>query len=258
MPLLVRSRRDVLLTLAGAVGWAVDSTPAAAGEARIDRLIGQARMLPTIGQRIAFISRALIGTRYRAHTLIGGPHRHERFMVRDDAFDCMTFCETVLAAAIARRPAGFDPTLRAIRYDHGVISWRTRNNYFFDWSKHNVANGICRVIGMKGEVELDKTITWHRSLGRRHLAMHVIPRAIFLANRAKLKTGDIVGFVTHRPNLDYFHIGFVVFGAGGAFLLRHASEHYGRVLDERMHRFVAANHVRYVTLLRPLEPPVAV
>ena len=35
------------------------------------------------------------------------------------------------------------------------------------------------------------------------------------------------------------------------FLLRHASQSHSRVVDESMARFVAANRVRYVTLLRP-------
>ena len=56
-----------------------------------------------ISQRIDFISGALRGTRYQGYTLIGGPQRPEQFVVRDDAFDCVTFCETVLAAAIARQ-----------------------------------------------------------------------------------------------------------------------------------------------------------
>ena len=107
---------------------------------------------------------------------------------------------------------------------------------------------------MDGAIELDKTVYWHKALGRRRFAMHVIPRATFLANRAMLETGDIVGFVTHRPNLDYFHVGFIAFGPKGEFLLRHASQSHGRVLDEPMQYFVRVNHVRYVTLLRPLEP----
>jgi N-acetylmuramoyl-L-alanine amidase-like len=228
--------------------------PAQASEARIDRLIEAAGALPTISQRIDLISRGFLGARYRGYTLIGGPHRRERFVVRDDGFDCVTYCETVLAAAMAHKPAAFAATLRAIRYHHGDVEWRQRNHYFFEWSAHNVANGACRVIAMDGEVEVDKTVTWHRALGRRHFAMHVVPSAVFLANRDKLLTGDIVGFVTRRPNLDYFHVGFVAFGAKGEFLLRHASEHHGRVLDEPMTRFCAQNHVRYVTLLRPLEP----
>jgi hypothetical protein len=247
----VLSRRRFLQLLGGAAlaGW----QPAQASEARIDRLIEAASALPTISQRIDLISRRLIGTRYRGYTLIGGPNRREQFVVRDDGFDCVTYCETVLAAAIARKPTAFAATLRAIRYDHGVVEWRERNHYFFEWSAHNVANGACRAITLDGEVEVDKTVTWHKALGRRHFAMHVIPRAVFLANRGKLKTGDIVGFVTRRPNLDFFHVGFIAFGPKGEFLLRHASEHHGRVLDERMPRFCAANHVRYVTLLRPRE-----
>jgi hypothetical protein len=247
------SRRNFLHLLAGGAALA-SIEPATAREARIDRLIGASSALPTIGRRIDFISRALIGTRYRGYTLIGGPHQRERFVLRDDAFDCVTYCETVLAAAIARKPAGFAPALRAIRYHNGVIAWRERNHYFFEWSAHNVANGTCRAIALDGAVEIDKTVTWHKALGRRHFALHAIPRARFLANRAKLATGDIVGFVTRRPDLDYFHVGFVAFGPKREFLLRHASEHHGRVLDEPMQRFCATNHVRYVTLLRPLEP----
>jgi len=75
-----------------------------------------------------------------------------------------------------------------------------------------------------------------------------------LANKRQLTTGDIVGFITQRPNLDYFHVGFIAFDGAGELLLRHASQSRQRVLDERMDRFVAANRVRYVTLLRPQEP----
>ena len=45
--------------------------------------------------------------------------------------------------------------------------------------------------------------------------MRVIPQAVFLAKKSELMTGDIVGFVTHRPNLDYFHVGFVIIGPEG-------------------------------------------
>jgi len=251
------SRRTFLQMLAGAtvaISAAPASASAAAGEARIARLIGQARALPTVSERIAFISRALVGTRYRAHTLIGGPRRPERFVVRDDAFDCVTFCETVLAAALAREPAAFEAALRAIRYHNGTVSWRDRNHYFFEWGRHNIANGTCRAVELDGAVDLAKTVYWHKALGRRRFAMRVIPRAAFLAGRDRLANGDIVGFVTRRPNLDYFHTGFVVFGPRGELLLRHASQGRGRVVDERMERFAAANRVRYVTLLRPLEP----
>ena len=43
-----------------------------------------------------------------AYTLIGGPRRPEKFVVRDDAFDCVTFCETVLAGGDRARPGEFE------------------------------------------------------------------------------------------------------------------------------------------------------
>jgi hypothetical protein len=247
------SRRHILQILAGGAAMAAGARPSLAGEARIGRLIGEAKSLPRIAQRIDFIASALRGTTYGEYTLIGGPRRAEKFVVRDDAFDCVTFCETVLAAAMAHDVGEFEQALRAIRYHNGIVNWRERNHYFFEWSQHNIENKTCRSLAMVGSVELVKTIYWHRELGRRRFSMSVIPRATFLANKHLLADGDIVGFVTQRPNLDYFHVGFVAFGRDGELLLRHASQSRHRVLDERMDRFVAIYRVRYVTLLRPEE-----
>ena len=245
------SRRHVLRILAGGASLAAGARPSLAGTARIERLIDAAKELPTIGKRIDFISGALRGTRYQGYTLIGGPRRPEQFVVRDDAFDCVTYCETVLAAAIARDIGEFETVLREIRYRNGIVNWFERNHYFFELGQHNVENKTCRWIAMDGAVELHKTVYWHRALGRRRFAMTVIPRATVLANKRQLATGDIVGVITRRPNLDYFHAGFVAFGDGGELLLRHASQSRRRVLDESMERFLSANRVRYVTLLRP-------
>jgi hypothetical protein len=251
-------RRDILRILAGGAALAAGARPSAATEARIARLIDEARGLEPISRRIDFISGALRGTRYQENTLIGGPRRPEQFVMRDDAFDCVTFCETVLAAALARDTAEFAAALREIRYRSGIISWFERNHYWFEWGQHNIENKTCRAIGMDGSLGLEKTVYWHRELGKRKFAMTVIPSATFLANKSKLASGDIVGFVARRPNLDYFHVGFIAFGSGGELLLRHASLSRHRVLDERMDRFAAQNRVRYITLLRPEQPASAV
>jgi hypothetical protein len=252
------SRRDALRILACGAVLAADVRPAPAGEKHLERLIAEARAYDHISQRIYFISRTLRGTRYRGYTLIGGPRRPEKFVVRDDGFDCVTFCETVLAAAIARNIGEFETVLRDIRYHNGTVDWFERNHYFFEWSRHNIENKICRAVDMDGAVEIEKTVDWHRPLGKRHFSMRVIPGAVFLAHKDLLMNGDIVGFVTRQPNLDYFHVGFIAFAPGGELLLRHASESHHRVLDERMDRFVALYRVRYVTLLRPVGPPAVV
>jgi len=134
------SRRDILHLLAGGAATSAGIMPgsATAAEARIGRLIDDARGKSSISQRLDFISGALRGTRYQGYTLIGGSKRPEQFVVRDDAFDCVTFCETVLAAARAGNPAEFDDALRTIRYHNGVVSWRERNHYFFEWGQHNI------------------------------------------------------------------------------------------------------------------------
>src|SRR5665213_3372354 len=93
------TRRTILQLVAGATPFA--ALPVFAGQARIDKLIVDAQTQSGMSQRIDFISRALLGTGYEPYTLIGGPRRPEKFVVRDDVFDCVTFCETVLAGAMS-------------------------------------------------------------------------------------------------------------------------------------------------------------
>jgi hypothetical protein len=254
MPLDSRLHRRELLRLiaGGAVLAAAGSVEA--GEARIARLMAEAQHFPGISARIDYISGALRGTRYRESTLIGGPRRPEQFVLRDDAFDCVTFCETVLAAAGARDVPEFEYNVRQIRYHNGVVNWFERNHYFFEWCRHNVENKTCRWLELDGAIEIDKTVDSQKGLSKRHFAMRVIPSGVFLAHKPELQSGDVVGFVSRRPDLDYFHCGLVAFAPDGTLLLRHASESRSRVLDERMDRFVARYRVRSVTLLRPEQP----
>jgi hypothetical protein len=246
-------RRELLRLIAGGAVLAA-AGPGEAGEARIARLIAEAQRFPSISARIDYISGALRGTRYREYTLIGGPHRPEQFVLRDDAFDCVTFCETVLAAAGARDMPEFETNLRQIRYRNGIVNWFERNHYFFEWCRHNVENKTCRWLHLDGAIEIDKTVDSQRGLSRRRFAMRVIPSEVFLAHKADLQSGDIVGFVSRRPDLDYFHCGMAAFAPDRTLLLRHASESRSRVLDESMDRFVTRYRVRYVTLLRPEQP----
>lgn len=250
-------RRDFLRVLSGGAVLLL-AAPGEAREARIERLIAQARPFETISQRIDFISAALRGTRYRGYTLIGGPKKPEQFVMRDDGFDCVTYCETVVAAAIARDRNEFEEALREIRYRHGFVNWFERNHYFFEWSRHNVENKMFQDIVLAGAVPLEKKVHWHKELGPRTFSIVATASDALLASKDALAPGDIVGFITRRPTLDYFHIGFVAFDRKGTLLLRHASLSRRRVLDERMDRFVAQNHVRYVTLLRPEQPAAAV
>jgi hypothetical protein len=248
----VISRRTALALLAGAPFLA--GAPAAARNAmRIGRLIEAARSLPRLSQRIDFISRGLLGVPYQGQTLIGGPNHRERFVVRDDAFDCVTFCEVALAAAMANNLGEFETALRRIRYAHGHVRWDQRNHYFAEWSRRNIDNGLCRPVEIKPSLNIEKTVSWHRALGRRRVSIAAIAHTTLMANTHLLLPGDIIGFTSRRPYLDFFHIGLAAFDASGTLLLRHASRSRGRVIEERMASFAAANRVQDVTLLRARE-----
>jgi hypothetical protein len=247
------TRRTILLAIAGMPLVGDGGAPAFGREGSlIGRLIAEARTRTRAADRIAFISGALLGVRYRANTLIGGPRHREVFVVRDDAFDCVTFCEVVLAAALAHDLAEFEAALRRIRYRHGAVKWAERNHYFADWARRAVENEICRPVAMEPSVTIHKTVSW-RNLGRRRVSLAVIPRATFLAGQHLVAAGDLIGFVSRRPNLDFFHTGLIAFGERRELMLRHASRRRGRIVDERMDAFVAASGVRYVAVLRAVE-----
>lgn len=237
--------------LAGSRAWARKAQPS---RQRIAALIGEAAASQAVAQRIDVISKALIGSPYRGHTLIGGARYAEQFVMRDDVFDCVTFCETVLAAALAREPAQFETQLRLIRYKDGEIDWRARNHYFADWCANNVANHVCKKLLLPGSETVDKRLTFMRGLPPRQASMTALSREALIDNRALLATGDIIGFLSQRPGLDYFHTGFVVVADTGHLILRHAAKSRGRVLDQPLSRFLTDNHVHAVTLLRVKEP----
>jgi hypothetical protein len=248
------ARRGVLRGLAGALCCAVTARASIAGETRIAALIEAASALPTVGQRIDVISRAFLGTPYRSFTLVGGPDKPEQFVVRDDGFDCVTFCETVLAAARVWRSADFERALRQIRYRESQVDWRARNHYWSDWSEFNIANGVCRAVMLPGGVAIDKALTYERGLGERQALFTAIPSASLMTHVERLRTGDIIGFLSERPGLDYFHTGFIVVGRGNKVWLRHAAKSRRQVVDEDLARFMARTHVKRVTVLRPQEP----
>jgi Protein of unknown function (DUF1460) len=227
-----------------------------ARQAVIPGLIKQARAHGNVSQRVDFISHALLGTRYQAHTLIGGPHQKEQFVLRDDAFDCVTYCEAVLAAAIAADYAEYQSLLRRIRYAQGEVRWAERNHDFAQWSRRIVENKICRPVGIAPVTTVEKRLNGD-GLGQRRYAISAVATPSLMSHQKALQAGDVIGFVSRRAELDFFHTGFIAFSRRGALVLRHASQSRGKVVDDEMASFVEATGVKYVTLLRAQEPDLA-
>jgi hypothetical protein len=247
------SRRSIL-GLLGIAAVTLVGGRASGGDQVVARLIEETRDVAPLSRRIAAISAALRDRRYRAETLIGGPRKAEVFVTRDDAFDCVTYTEAVLAAARAADRPQYENELRKIRYHNGIVDWRERNHDFAAWCARNVENGVCRPVSLGEPVMLKKIMTNPGTLGRRSYELAGIPRATLLGQKTQLQNGDVIGFISRRAALDYFHCGFVMIGDKGELLLRHASLSRGRVSDQSMESFFAANGTLYVTVLRPIDP----
>jgi hypothetical protein len=243
--------RRALLRLAGAAAMFAAAPRVFAGESEIAKTIEQTRAIAPLSRRIAAVSQAFLGRRYRGDTLIGGQFKPEVFVVRDDVFDCVTYCETVLAAAKAGGVADFERELRLIRYHNGAVAWRERNHDFAAWCGRNVENGTCAPVQLGASVAIKKVMSYPAALGRRSYTIAATTRGALIGEKARLQSGDIIGFVSRHPLLDYYHCGFVMFDDRGELMLRHASQSHRRVIDEKMQSFLAVNRVAYVTVLRP-------
>ena len=174
----------------------------------IERLIQEARALPRVSQRIDFISGKLLGIRYRADTLIGRPEAsgeirrpRRRLRLRDVlrggagrrhrprhransrprcAASATTTARCNTTSAIIISPTGASATSRTASAGRSRSSRRST---------------------------IDKTVTWHREFGKRHVSMTAIAKATLLDNAKLLAPGDIIGFTSRRASLDYYHTG---------------------------------------------------
>ena len=243
--------RRMLLRIA-ATGAACLVRPGFAAESKLPRLIEEAHALPSIAQRIAYLSHAFLGAPYIVDPLGGGANEKEHLVLREDGFDCVTFCETVLAAARAQDFQEFKSQLRRMRYRDGEVGWFTRNHYFADWGLNNIANGMCRPVALPGAVRVSKTLTYMRGLRPVAVSFAANPRESLFAYRDRLATGDILAFVSQRPGIDVFHTGILIVDVETLWL-RNAAKSRGRVLDQRLSDFLDYNGTRQVMILRPQE-----
>jgi hypothetical protein len=152
--------------------------------------------------------------------------------------------------------ADYPGILRRIRYTQGEVHWAERNHDFAQWSRRIVENRICRPVDIVPSLMVEKTLNGS-GLGKRRYVIPAVAASTLLAKRKALQAGDVIGFVSRRSELDFFHTGFIAFSKRGALLLRHASQSRGRVVNEEMAAFVARTGVKYVTLLRAQERGLA-
>jgi hypothetical protein len=101
--------------------------------------------ISNFSQRIAFISEQFLGKPYETGPL--GESNLDNYdqlpLYRTDAFDCVTFIETVLALTVSTNLAEFKHNINQIRYKNGQVSFLERNHFpDIDWNYNNQEQGL--------------------------------------------------------------------------------------------------------------------
>jgi hypothetical protein len=220
-------------------------------------------------ERAVWASALLAGAPYRLSPLGegSGPDPDPRF--RLDAFDCVTFVETVLALSTAGSTAEAARLLDDVRY-HGPPDFAHRNHYVeAQWLPSLVEKGwlepatrrVAPGAAVRVEKRLDASL-WRAAERAGHalpglpperrpvgtFALDVVPLARAKELAARLEPGLVLLVVredrSDRPFL-VTHMGLLVADARGRRYLRHASDVPGvmKVRDEPLEAFLS-RHAR--------------
>ena len=222
---------------------------------RIEKLLSTAGSIRSAGARIEAVSREFLGVPYSS-TLVGSAEQPEVFVAPLDAFDCVTYIETVLALAGASTPTHFSELLRHLRYDRGRVEWKNRNHYMTQWIRNNRRNGTIRRISAhvpaKPQARMLNVVPGLRPASAR---FECVPKQAIKQLAPQLETGDVIFFVSTRKNLDVFHCGLLI-RDGEHLRLRHASRKRGSVVEQDLDEFLKDNRMAGIIVVRPTGDPI--
>src|ERR1051326_1875630 len=111
---------------------------------RVERLLSKTKSYSSAGVRIEILSRQFLKRPYQTNALIGSADTPEVLTVSLDAFDCVTYIETILALSLASNADEFIEWIRKLRYQGGRVAWERRNHYMTGWIRSNVRAGALR------------------------------------------------------------------------------------------------------------------
>lgn len=201
-------------------------------EDELNRIIRDAAEIGDPGERIAFISEKFLDTAYQENTLIGDLHRPEELVIDLSRLDCFTFLDYVEAMRLSGSFSDFQENLKQVRYRGGLISYRTRNHFFTDWTEYRSAfvRNVTKETGQGMTKQMQKRLNL-KDDGTRFLnGIEPVHRTIAYVPTGnidetvlhRLSTGDYAGIYSDLPGLDVSHVGIII-RAGASLFLRHAS-----------------------------------
>jgi hypothetical protein len=254
--------------------------------AEVTRLIAGALKLPQ-KRRVEFISKYLIGRKYRPETKKRIAGQHAKKVEKKEAtnseplplaflptsmtwLDCMTYVEHVLAMASCSRPAyenEFLCRLIDIMFDAGgkPLMNHHRNHFTSHWGDVNERKGYLANIARHHPLAVSRGLFLNRvgsnrtyyiedrfMTATRPQLMWYFTTQTVVEGKAPLRSGDIVAMVTDKEGLDVTHMGFYIEHSGQK-LLRHASSKLNRVTEQDLVGYLqAARQVKGLMVFRPL------
>jgi hypothetical protein len=220
---------------------------------RVERLLSQIRSCRSVAGRVDVLSRHFLGRPYTEDPLIGSARTPEVFTASLNAFDCVTYIETILALARSGSYDEFAKWLRKIRYEHGRVAWNRRNHYISDWIRSNAREGIVRPVPLPaGSVVVrERVLNLLPELPVQKVQVKAVPKGNLHRLEGSVRTSDLIFFASTRKNLDVFHGGIVIRN-GKRLLLRHAVRSRGFVVEQDLKEFLQANRMAGVILIRPV------
>ncbi|NOZ86835.1 MAG: DUF1460 domain-containing protein [Deltaproteobacteria bacterium] len=227
-------------------------------EAQIDAFLRKLYVeRPSLADRLDRISERFLYTPYRRDPLGEGPKgkKDKDPLFRFDAVDCLTFVEETLALALSRDLYTARQRLQSIRYQNGIVSYKTRNHFpMSQWIPNNTKLGLLKDFTMKVGRNLAFRVTkvlgrsvwkapagwrWAKSLGpdalpRGKFSLSAIRPNDLIKLESRVPTGTLLFIIRKdRPELPYLisHVALIISNRGRLFV-RHAAEQiYHRVVD---------------------------
>jgi len=226
----------------------------------LDTLLREASDIQAPGERIAFLSKHFLGTRYKEATLIGNADTPEVFVIDLEAVDCLTFIEYIESMRRSRFFEEFKENLMRVRYREGMPAFMNRNHFFTDWKAFNsdMIKDVTKAVSGEKSKDVSKRLNekhdgtfFLRGIRCRLRDVTYIQTVnIDKAILAKLETGDYIGIYAKDDGLDVSHTGIIIREDDDIYM-RHASsmKNNMKVVDEKLMDYLKAKPG--IIVLRP-------
>ena len=222
---------------------------------QVARLLQRLNETDSMDARVDQASKLFLGRPYIENPLGGGPHKKEVLRVSLDAFDCVTYMEAVLALAASNNANEFLQELCGLRYRSGKVLWFKRNHYMVDWLASNKTRGAIKDLTRgRDTIARTRTLDVVPGLPPRRVTFRCFPKRRFASIKHRMRTGDLIMFVSTKERLDVFHTGILIH-RDDRVLMRHATRSAGKVVEQDLADFLKGNRMSGLILARPLCRP---